>query len=46
MADSNSTPLADGFAHVRLTVTDIGMGHILEFRDPDNVALELFAPSQ
>jgi hypothetical protein len=26
-------------AHVRLTVTDI-----LEFRDPDNIALELIAP--
>ncbi|MET9532822.1 MULTISPECIES: VOC family protein [unclassified Streptomyces] len=25
-------------------VKDIGVGHILEFRDPDNIALELFAP--
>ncbi len=25
-------------------VKDIGSGHILEFRDPDNIALELFAP--
>lgn len=25
-------------------IKDIGAGHILEFRDPDNVALELFAP--
>lgn len=25
-------------------VTDIGAGYILEFRDPDNIALELFAP--
>jgi hypothetical protein len=33
------------FAHVRLTVTDIGAGFILEFRDPDNIALELFAPA-
>ena len=24
---------------------DIGAGHILEFRDPDNVALEIFAPA-
>jgi glyoxylase I family protein len=24
-------------------VKDIGMAHILEFRDPDNIALELFA---
>ncbi len=26
------------------SVKDIGMGYILEFRDPDNIALELFAP--
>ena len=25
-------------------VKDIGVGFILEFRDPDNIALELFAP--
>ena len=25
-------------------VKDIGIGYILEFRDPDNIALELFAP--
>lgn len=25
-------------------VKDIGAGFILEFRDPDNIALELFAP--
>ncbi|SDX76829.1 Glyoxalase/Bleomycin resistance protein/Dioxygenase superfamily protein [Modestobacter sp. DSM 44400] len=25
-------------------VTDIGAGYILEFRDPDGIALELFAP--
>ena len=24
-------------------VKDIGAGHILEFRDPDNIALELYA---
>jgi glyoxylase I family protein len=24
-------------------IKDIGMGHILEFRDPDNIALELIA---
>lgn len=30
-----------GIAHEE--VKDIGMGWILEFRDPDNVALELFA---
>lgn len=26
-------------------VKDIGAGFILEFRDPDNIALELFAPA-
>lgn len=26
-------------------VKDIGSGSILEFRDPDNIALELFAPA-
>ena len=26
-------------------VKDIGVGHVLEFRDPDNIALELFAPA-
>ncbi|WP_247828355.1 VOC family protein [Arthrobacter antioxidans] len=26
-------------------VKDIDMGHILEFRDPDGIALELFAPT-
>ena len=26
-------------------VKDIGQGYILEFRDPDNVALELMAPA-
>ncbi len=31
-----------GIAHAG--VKDIGAGYILEFRDPDNVALELFAP--
>ncbi len=25
-------------------IKDIGSGYILEFRDPDNIALELFAP--
>ncbi|MHA7303461.1 VOC family protein [Pseudarthrobacter sp. MDT1-22] len=32
-----------GIAHGE--VKDIGAGYILEFRDPDNVALELFAPA-
>ncbi|MEW1630560.1 VOC family protein [Streptomyces sp. NPDC089173] len=26
-------------------IKDIGAGYILEFRDPDDIALELFAPS-
>lgn len=26
-------------------IKDIGAGYILEFRDPDNIALELFAPA-
>ena len=26
-------------------IKDIGVGHILEFRDPDNIALELYAPA-
>ncbi|MFD7797397.1 VOC family protein [Streptomyces sp. NPDC059759] len=26
-------------------IKDIGVGYILEFRDPDNIALELFAPT-
>ena len=34
---------AFGIAHAG--VKNIGAGHILEFRDPDNVALELFAPA-
>lgn len=32
-----------GIAHEG--VKDIGAGFILEFRDPDNIALELFAPA-
>ena len=31
-----------GVAHE--PVKDIGAAYILEFRDPDNIALELFAP--
>ena len=27
-------------------VKDIGMGFLLEFRDPDNIALELMAPAE
>ncbi len=33
---------AAGIAHEG--IKDIGAGHILEFRDPDGIALELFAP--
>lgn len=33
-----------GLAHEG--VKDIGAGYILEFRDPDNIALELFAPKE
>lgn len=32
-----------GVAHAG--VKDIGAGHLLEFRDPDNIALELTAPA-
>ncbi|GAA1827533.1 VOC family protein [Microlunatus capsulatus] len=34
---------AAGVAHEG--VKDIGAGHILEFRDPDGIALELYAPA-
>jgi glyoxylase I family protein len=27
-------------------IKDIGAGYIVEFRDPDNIALELYAPQQ
>lgn len=33
-----------GIAHE--PIKDIGSGYILEFRDPDNIALELFAPRE
>ena len=33
---------AQGVEHAG--IKDIGSGYILEFRDPDNIALELFAP--
>lgn len=36
--------LLDGLDVAHEGVKDIGAGYILEFRDPDNVALELFAP--
>jgi glyoxylase I family protein len=34
----------DELGHARGTIKDIGHGHILEFRDPDGIALELIAP--
>ncbi|WP_248582771.1 VOC family protein [Nocardioides sp. InS609-2] len=42
--DAAATMLDDkGITHA--DVKDIGAGFILEFRDPDNIALELFAPA-
>ena len=35
----------DGLGVRHAGVKDIGAGYILEFRDPDNIALELFAPA-
>ena len=41
--DAASAMLSErGIAHG--DIKDIGAGYILEFRDPDNIALELFAP--
>ena len=34
----------DGLGVAHGAIKDIGAGYILEFRDPDNIALELFAP--
>jgi glyoxylase I family protein len=34
----------DELGHAREPIKDIGHGHILEFRDPDGIALELIAP--
>ena len=34
----------DELGHARGPIKDIGHGHILEFRDPDGIALELIAP--
>src|ERR1700712_3878739 len=36
--------MLDGLGVEHGGVKDIGAGFILEFRDPDNIALELFAP--
>jgi glyoxylase I family protein len=38
--------LLDGHGVQHQGVKDIGAGYILEFRDPDNIALELFAPKE
>ena len=35
----------DGLGVDHGEIKDIGAGHILEFRDPDGIALELFAPA-
>ena len=35
----------DGLGIEHEPIKDIGMMYILEFRDPDNIALELVAPS-
>jgi glyoxylase I family protein len=35
----------DGLGIAHEEIKDIGGAYILEFRDPDNVALELFAPA-
>jgi glyoxylase I family protein len=36
--------LLDGLGVAHEQIKDIGSGFVLEFRDPDNIALELFAP--
>ena len=35
----------DGLGVAHEQIKDIGMGSILEFKDPDGIALELFAPA-
>lgn len=40
----NAASLLDSLGVHHGGVKDIGAGFILEFRDPDNVALELYAP--
>jgi catechol 2,3-dioxygenase-like lactoylglutathione lyase family enzyme len=41
----DAVTLLDGLGIPHEQIKDIGGVHILEFRDPDNVALELFAPA-
>ena len=36
--------LLEGLGVTHGGIKDVGAGYILEFRDPDNIALELFAP--
>lgn len=42
---ADAVAVLDGLGVAHGGVKDVGVGHILEFRDPDNVALELFAPA-
>lgn len=39
----DAATMLDGLGIAHEGVKDIGAGYILEFRDPDNIALELFA---
>ncbi|HEX8093919.1 VOC family protein [Jatrophihabitans sp.] len=39
----NAARLLDELGIAHAGVKDIGMAHLLEFRDPDNIALELYA---
>lgn len=41
----DAVAVLDGLGIAHEGVKDIGAGSILEFRDPDGVALELFAPT-
>ena len=41
----DAAELLEGLGIAHEGVKDIGSGFILEFRDPDNIALELFAPA-
>ncbi|MEU3461289.1 VOC family protein [Streptomyces sp. NPDC006733] len=40
----SAVAVLDGQGVAHEGIKDIGAGYILEFRDPDNIALELFAP--
>lgn len=42
--DAAATKL-DGLGIAHQDIKDTGAGYLLEFRDPDNTALELFAPA-